>query len=170
MSGSPSSSGDAQTALSNQVDLEWGAPYRLCLDRLARPSAQWRERILAELGSAPEKGRVGGNPGLRKHYPEPIAEVLHAGNRGYCEKFHKDGLHLLSTVRQFQLRRPWENIVRIINSRHPGAKTWTVERLRRATARFVKDWLPDRSTAHRPRRKTTASLRSSLASRARHPG
>lgn len=35
--------------------------------------------------------------------------------------------------------------MRIINSRHPGAKPWTVEQLRRGTARFVKDGLPDRS-------------------------
>lgn len=52
---------------------------------------------------------------------------------------------MLSSLRQFQPRRPWENIVRIINSRHPGAKPWTVERLRRATARFVKGGLPARS-------------------------
>ena len=41
--------------------------------------------------------------------------------------------------------------MRIINSRHPGAKPWTVERLRRATGRFVKDGLLDSAVLDRAR-------------------
>ncbi|MFT6533443.1 MAG: DNA invertase Pin-like site-specific DNA recombinase [Limimaricola cinnabarinus] len=108
-----------------------------------------RERTLAGLASAREKGRVGGNPGLRDRNPEAIAKVSRARDRSYFGKLNDAAQHWLPAVRQFRPRLPWEDVVRIINSRHPQAKPWTVERLRRAAGRFVKDGLLDRSVLDR---------------------
>ncbi|GAD56423.1 LOW QUALITY PROTEIN: site-specific recombinases, DNA invertase Pin homologs [Limimaricola cinnabarinus LL-001] len=108
-----------------------------------------RERTLAGLASAREKGRVGGNPGLRDRNPEAIAKVSRARDRSYFGKLNDAAQHWLPAVRQFRPRLPWEDVVRIINSRHPQAKPWTVERLRRAAGRFVKDELLDRSVLDR---------------------
>ena len=108
-----------------------------------------RERTLAGLASAREKGRVGGNPGLRNRDPEAIAKVARARVRSYFHKLNKEAQQWLPAVRQFRPRLPWENVVRIINSRHPGATPWTVERLRRAAGRFVMDRLLDREVLDR---------------------
>jgi len=108
-----------------------------------------RERTLAGLASAREQGRVGGNPGLRDRDPEAIAKVRRARDRSYFDKLNGEAQHWLPAVRQFRPRLPWEDVVRIINSRHPQAKPWTVERLRRAAGRFVKDGLLDRSVLDR---------------------
>ncbi|WP_341212913.1 recombinase family protein [uncultured Limimaricola sp.] len=108
-----------------------------------------RERNMAGLASAREKGCVGGNPGLRDRDPEAIATVCRARNRSYFDKLNKEAQQWLPAVRQFRPRLPWEDVVRIVNSRHPGAKPWTVERLRRAAGRFVKDGLLDRAVLDR---------------------
>ncbi|MGR3594610.1 MAG: recombinase family protein [Limimaricola soesokkakensis] len=108
-----------------------------------------RERTLAGLASAREEGRIGGNPGLRDRDPEAIAKVRRARDRSYFDKLNGEAQHWLPAVRQFRPRLPWEDVVRIINSRHPGAKPWTVERLRRAARRFVKDGLLDRAVLDR---------------------
>ena len=108
-----------------------------------------RERTMAGLASAREKGRIGGNPGLRDRDPEAIGKVSRARDRSYFDKLNGEAQHWLPAVRQFRPRLPWEDVVRIINSRHPGAKPWTVERLRRAARRFVKDGLLDRAVLDR---------------------
>jgi DNA invertase Pin-like site-specific DNA recombinase len=108
-----------------------------------------RERTMAGLASAREKGRVGGNPGLRDRDPEAIARVSRARDRSYFDKLNEEAQQWLPAVRQFRPRLPWEDVVRIINSRHPGAKPWTVERLRRAAGRFVTDGLLDRAVLDR---------------------
>lgn len=108
-----------------------------------------RERTMAGLASAREKGSVGGNPSLRNRDPEAIAKVSRARDRSYFDKLNEEAQQWLPAVRQFRARLPWEDVVRIINSRHPGAKSWTVERLRRAAGRFVKDGLLDSAVLDR---------------------
>ncbi|SDF36720.1 recombinase family protein [Limimaricola pyoseonensis] len=108
-----------------------------------------RERTLAGLASARREGRVGGNPGLRARDPAAIAKVSRARDRGYFDKLNDEARHWLPAVRQFRPRLPWEDVVRIVNSRHPEAAPWTVERLRRASARFVKDGLLEASALDR---------------------
>ena len=45
---------------------------------------------------------------------------------------------------------PWQDLVRIINARRDqGAPAWTVERLRRAVARFVREGLLPKSVLER---------------------
>ncbi|SLN72281.1 hypothetical protein LOS8367_03694 [Limimaricola soesokkakensis] len=72
-----------------------------------------------------------------------------ARDRSYFGKLNEEAQQWLPAIRQFRPRLPWEDVVRIINSRHPGAKPWTVERLRRAAGRFVKDGLLDRAVLDR---------------------
>lgn len=108
-----------------------------------------RERTMAGLAAARDAGRVGGNPGLRNRDPEAIAKVSRARDRSYFDKLNGEAQHWLPAVRQFRPRLPWEDVVRIVNSRHPEARPWTVERLRRAAGRFVKDGLLDRSVLDR---------------------
>jgi DNA invertase Pin-like site-specific DNA recombinase len=102
-----------------------------------------RERTLAGLAAAREKGRIGGNPGLRNRDPEAIAKMRRARDRSYFDRLNDAAQHWLPAVRQFRPRLPWEDVARIVNSRHPDATPWTVERLRRASSRFVRDGLLD---------------------------
>lgn len=102
-----------------------------------------REWKLAGLASAREKGRVGGNPGLRNRDPDAIAKVRWARDSSYFDKLNDAAQHWLPAVRQFRPQLSWEDVVRIINSRHPDVTPWTVERLRCASARVVKDGLLD---------------------------
>ena len=112
-------------------------------------SALIRDRTLAGLASAREQRRVRGNPGLRDRDPKPSPRGPCARDRSYFDRLDEEAQHWLPAVRQFRPRLRWEDVVRIISSRRPGAKPRTVERLGRAAGRFVKDGLLDRSVLDR---------------------
>jgi hypothetical protein len=95
------------------------------------------ERTKAGLRAARNRGRVGGNPGLRAGDPEAIRKVR-AG---------RDAAHLagvlarldawLPTVRRMRPSQPWGDVVRVLN--RSIESTWTVERLRRTVRRLASE-------------------------------
>lgn len=102
-----------------------------------------RERTLAGLATARAEGRIGGNPGLRARDPEARARVARARDSAYFDKLNKEAARWLPVVRCFRPRLPWEDVARILHARHPQAPRWSTERLRRASARFVREGLLD---------------------------
>lgn len=101
-----------------------------------------RERTLAGLRTARAQGRVGGNPGLRAREPQAIRKVALARDESYFARISDCAPEWVPLVRRLRPDMPWQDVVRVINSRlPPGRPAWTVERLTRATRRYVRDGL-----------------------------
>ncbi|APG87331.1 phage DNA invertase (plasmid) [Sinorhizobium americanum CCGM7] len=96
------------------------------------------------------RGRLAGNPGLRERRPEAIRAVAAARERAYLDDLIASAQAWLPTIRQLRPRHSWGDVVRILNRR---GHDWTVERLRRAVHRMVREKLADPELLSRsPRR------------------
>lgn len=112
-----------------------------------------RERTVAGLASARAQGRVGGNPGLRARDPAALRRVSEARDEGYFARINQSAEEWVPLVRRLRPDMPWEDVVRVVNSQLPkGRPEWTVERLVRATKRYVKDGLLEPHLLSRARR------------------
>ncbi len=111
-----------------------------------------RERTLAGLASARAAGRVGGNPGLRRGDSLARRKVARARDESYFAKLEANAQEWVPLVRRHRPAMPWQDLTRIINARRDqGAPAWTVERLRRAVSRFVREGLLPKTVLERAR-------------------
>lgn len=111
-----------------------------------------RERTMAGLASARAAGRVGGNPGLRRSDGVARRKVARARDESYFAKLEASAQEWVPLVRRHRPDMPWQDLARIVNARRDqGAPAWTVERLRRAVARFVREGLLPKSVLERAR-------------------
>lgn len=111
-----------------------------------------RERTMAGLASARSAGRVGGNPGLRRGDSVARRKVARARDESYFAKLEANAQEWVPLVRRHRPDMPWQDLARIINARRQlGAPAWSVERLRRAVARFVREGLLPKSVLDRAR-------------------
>src|SRR4051795_6650235 len=106
------------------------------------------ERTKAGLQAARQRGRIGGNPGLRAGDLAAIRKVLARRDATWLEHVLAQLDSWLPIVRRMRPAQPWVDVVRVLNQR-PGM-TWTVERLRRTVRRlaaegFVEARLLDRA-------------------------
>ncbi len=108
------------------------------------------ERTKAGIKAAKSRGKLPGNPGLRERQPEAINAVSKAREEIYLGEL-KAGLQTwLPTVKHLRPQHSWDNIVQVLNRR---GQVWTVERLRRAVHRLVREKLADSELLTRaPRR------------------
>jgi len=104
-----------------------------------------RERTLAGLNAARKRGRIGGNPALKRKDPEAIRRHARIQEGAYFMELNRTAEEWLPVVRRMRPDRPWEAVTRAINARLPVARHWTTERLRRAVKAFVRDGLADGS-------------------------
>ena len=93
------------------------------------------ERTKAGLLAARNRGRVGGNPGLRAGDPDAIRKVRASRDAAYLDGILAQLDSWLPTVRRMRPGQPWGDVVRVLNRGQSG--TWTVERLRRTVKRLV---------------------------------
>jgi DNA invertase Pin-like site-specific DNA recombinase len=108
------------------------------------------ERTKSGMKAAKARGRIAGNPGLRERRPEAIQAAAAARNQLYLEHLTTSAQTWLPTVKQLRPQHSWDNVVQILNRR---GHDWTVERLRRAVHRMVKEKLADPELlARSPRR------------------
>lgn len=108
------------------------------------------ERTKSGMKAAKARGRVAGNPGLRERRPEAIRTAAAAKNQIYLDELITSAQAWLPTVKQLRPQHSWDNVVRILNRK---GHDWTVERLRRAVHRMVKEKLADAELLTRaPRR------------------
>ena len=96
------------------------------------------ERTRSGMKAAKARGRLAGNPGLRERSPAAIRAVSTAREQAYLDELMTSAQTWLPTVRQLRPQHSWDNVVRILNRR---GHDWTVERLRRAVHRLVREKL-----------------------------
>jgi len=108
------------------------------------------ERTKAGIKAAKARGKLPGNPGLRERRPEAIKAVSKAREKLYLDELISSAQTWLPMVRQLRPQHSWDNVVRVLNRR---GHDWTVERLRRAVHRMVREKLVDPELlARSPRR------------------
>ncbi len=98
------------------------------------------ERTKAGIKAAKARGKLPGNPGLRERRPEAIKAVSKAREKLYLDELISSAQTWLPTVRQLRPQHSWDNVVRVLNRR---GHDWTVERLRRAVHRMVREKLAE---------------------------
>jgi DNA invertase Pin-like site-specific DNA recombinase len=109
------------------------------------------ERTKAGIKAARARGKLPGNPGLRARDPEAIRKVAAARDRVFTTDVIASMDRWLPTVRRMRPQYPWEDVARVLDQTD-GAR-WTVERLRRAVRRAVRERLADPKLLERtPRR------------------
>lgn len=108
------------------------------------------ERTRAGIKAAKARGKLPGNPGLRERRPDAIRAVSKARAKLYLDELISSAQTWLPTVRQMRPQHTWDNVVRVLNRR---GHDWTVERLRRAVHRMVREKLAEPELlARSPRR------------------
>ncbi|GAC1557364.1 MAG: recombinase family protein [Beijerinckiaceae bacterium] len=109
------------------------------------------ERTKAGIKAARARGKLPGNPGLRAKDPGAIRKVAAARDRVFTGDVIATMDRWLPIVRQMRPASPWEDVVRVLNMR--SGSRWSVERLRRAVRRAVREHLADPKLLERtPRR------------------
>lgn len=121
------------------------------LDAVARlERALVTERTRAGIKAAKSRGKLPGNPGLRERRPEAIRGVSQARDKRYLDELITSAQSWLPLVQQMRPVHSWDNIVQVLNWR---GHDWTVERLRRAVHRLVRERVADKKLlARSPRR------------------
>lgn len=98
-----------------------------------------RERTKAGLRSARAQGRIGGNPALRAGDREAIRKLRAARDESYFRKLEASADAWLPLVRRHRPAMAWEDLARLLGAR--TGQDWSVERLKRAARRYVRDGL-----------------------------
>ncbi len=112
--------------------------------------AQSAERARDSIKAAKAQGRLPGNPGLRERRPEAIEAASKAREKLYIDSLNASSETWLPVVRQLRPKHSWDNVVDVLNRR---GQDWTVERLRRAVHRLVREQLAEKELLDRsPRR------------------
>lgn len=110
-----------------------------------------RERTRAGLRSARAQGRIGGNPALRAGDREAIRKLRVARDETYFRKLEASAEGWLPLVRRHRPAMPWDDLARLVQAR--TGQPWSVERLKRAARRYVRDGLLPATVLERaPRR------------------
>jgi DNA invertase Pin-like site-specific DNA recombinase len=109
------------------------------------------ERTRAGIKAAKARGRRPGNPGLRERRPEALRKIAAARDEVYVSTLLASMDAWLPTVRRMRPAYPWEDVVRVLNMK--AARPWTVERLRRAVRRLVRERLAEPHLIERAGRK-----------------
>jgi DNA invertase Pin-like site-specific DNA recombinase len=108
------------------------------------------ERSKAGIEAAKARGKLPGNPGLRERRPEAIEAVSKAREKLYLDTLSLSVQTWLPIVRQLRPKHSWDNVVLVLNRQ---GHQWTVERLRRAVHRMVREKLAEPELlARSPRR------------------
>ena len=94
------------------------------------------ERTKEGMKLAKARGKLVGNPGLRARSPEAIGNIAAARNRAYLDQLLTTAPTWLPIVIRLRPQHSWENIVLTLNLK---GQSWTVEKLRRAVHRLVRE-------------------------------
>ena len=96
------------------------------------------ERTKAGMKAAKASGKLPGNPGLRERRPEAIRAASAARQKVYLDDLIASAATWLPIVRRLRPQHSWDDVVRVLN--HKGQR-WTIEKLRRAVHRMVRERL-----------------------------
>lgn len=104
-----------------------------------------RERTRAGLAAARARGRIGGNPKLKRGDPVTARRLADRQRQLYLLELTRTAEEWLPTVRRLRPSRSWAAVTRAVNAKLPQGRHWTVERLRRAVRAFVDEGLANRA-------------------------
>lgn len=108
------------------------------------------ERTKAGMRAAKARGKLAGNPGLRERRPEAIRAASAARQRVYVGDLIASASSWLPIVRRLRPQHSWDDVVRLLNQR---GQSWTIEKLRRAVHRLVREKMAETELLQRsPRR------------------
>jgi DNA invertase Pin-like site-specific DNA recombinase len=108
------------------------------------------ERTKAGMKAARARGRLPGNPGLRERRPEAIQAASAARQKVYVGDLIASASTWLPIVRRLRPQHSWDDVVRVLNQR---GQNWTIEKLRRAVHRLVRERMAETELLQRsPRR------------------
>ena len=94
------------------------------------------ERTKAGMRAAKARGKLPGNPGLRERRPEAARAASAARQRVFIGDLIASAPTWLPTVQRMRPQHSWDDVMRVLN--HKGQR-WTVEKLRRAVHRLVRE-------------------------------
>ncbi|MCW2239113.1 recombinase family protein [Azospirillum canadense] len=121
-----------------------------------------RERTKAGLTAARERGRIGGNPGLRFRSASAVRAVTDAREARRDADVLRVADAILPHVRAMRPAYPWETVARSLaksGSRRPDGGPWTGPALARAVRRLARDGFVDEAVLERtPRRRDSDDL------------
>lgn len=100
-----------------------------------------RERTMSGLAAAREKGRTGGNPGLKARDPETLSRLKFARRQAYLDRLSRHEHEWVADVHRLRPGMSWEGILSIVNSRLPDSRRWTLKKLLRAVHTYVHEGL-----------------------------
>lgn len=103
-----------------------------------------RERTRAGLRAARARGRVGGNPALRRRDPEAIRGLLALRDRRYLADLLSTMDAWMPKVRALRPANSWGRVARALGRLGSPDRPWTADRLSRAVRRLVSEGLADR--------------------------
>ncbi len=98
------------------------------------------ERTKAGMMAAKARGQLAGNQGFRDRRPDAVRAISAAGNWAHVDELISSAQTWLPTVRNLRPRHSWDNVVMILNRK---GYSWTVERLRCAVHRMVREKLAE---------------------------
>jgi len=102
-----------------------------------------RERTRAGLKAAKSRGRVGGNPALKRGDKEAARRLSDRQRQLYLAELTRTAEEWLPVVRKLRPARSWAAVTRAVNAKLPPGRHWTEERLRRAVRTFVAEGLAE---------------------------
>ena len=101
-----------------------------------------RERTKAGLRSARAQGRIGGNPALRAGDRDALRKLRLARDETYVRKLEGTAETWVPLVRRHRPDMAWDDLTRLLNARKArDSPDWSIERLKRAAKRYVRDGL-----------------------------
>lgn len=112
-----------------------------------------RERTRAGLQAARARGRIGGNPGLRRRDPEAIRRLSEQRDRHYLAGLLSTMDAWIPKVRALRPAHSWEQVARALGRLGSPDRPWTADRLARAVRRLVAEGLVEPALIQRAPRK-----------------
>lgn len=112
------------------------------------------ERSKAGIKAAKLRGKLPGNPGLRERKPEAIRAASQARDKRYLDELIATAPTWLPVVQQLRPTHGWDNVVEVLNRQ---GQEWTIERLRRAVHRLVRENMADKKLLIRSTRRIPAN-------------
>ena len=112
-----------------------------------------RERTKAGLASARARGRIGGNPALKRRDPDAIAKLVAIRDRQYVADLLAGMDGWLPKVRSLRPAHSWAKVAKSLGRMGSPDRPWTAERLSRAVHRLVAEGLAEPELIrHAPRK------------------
>lgn len=102
-----------------------------------------RERTIAGLKAAKARGRVGGNPALKRRDPEAIAQLSAIRDRQYMADLLASMEAWLPKVRALRPAKSWGSVAKSLGRLGSPDQPWTADRLSRAVRRLVAEGLAE---------------------------